>query len=266
MANIFAPVGPWEDPVVTRSNGNRQSDVETIQRLLTTAFQNQDNAGFNPGVVDGKINRVASRSATLRAIKNFQQEFMSRPDSRVDPNGGTLRRLNQQQGDGGNGSGVSTTPSIGGGIGIVRMTNGSATRNLPLTNTMMTKLQQAVGAVFGSGAVASVYSGGQPAKGSGGNRVGSVRHDLGRAADLTITANGAQVGLAGMERLGQWWLARRFGSAGVGMQSGRAIHLDEWGSSTGPALAGGMGPYWTYGGAGANTRTILQRGHGGQLP
>lgn len=264
MGNIIAPVGPWEDPVVTRSSGNRQSDVETIQRLLTAAFQNRGNAGFNPGIVDGKINRTASRSATLRAITNFQREFMSRPDSRVDPNGGTLRRLNQQQSGGG--SGAPTTPSIGGGIGVVRMTNGSATRNLPLTSTMMTKLQQAVGAVFGSGAVASVYSGGQPAQGSGGSRVGSVRHDLGRAADLTITANGSQVGLAGMERLGQWWLARRFGSAGVGMQGGNAIHLDEWGSATGPALGGGMGPYWTYSGAGANTRTILQRGHGGQLP
>jgi hypothetical protein len=264
MANIFAPVGPWDDPKVTRANGNRQNEVTAIQNLLISAATKLGNPAFNPGIPDGKIHRTADRSATLNAIRSFQRGFMSNPDRRVDPNGGTLRRLNEHQTS--PGGGASTTPVIGGSLGAVQMTNHGATRNLPITSTLMSKLQQAVGAVFGSGATASVYSGGQPAAGSGGSRVGSVRHDHGRAADLTVVVNGSRAGLADMERLGQWWLARRFGCAGVGMQSGRAIHLDEWNSSTGPALSGGMGPYWTYGGAGQNTRTILQRGHGGQLP
>ena len=186
-----------------------------------------------------------------------------------DPGGKTITSLKQQAGPVG-GGGVRTpapqTPAAG-GRAVVQMTNQGATRNLPITATLKAKLEQAVGAVFGAGAVVSVYSGGQPALGSGGNRVGSVRHDDGHAADLTIRANGANVGLAGMERLGQWWLASRFGCAGVGMQSGRGIHLDEWGSNSGPALQSGMGPLWTYdGGAGPNTRRILQRGHGGEMP
>lgn len=258
MIRISAPVGPWEDPAVTRSQGNRKLDVEAVQKLLAAAAIKMNNPLLNPGRPDGLINRTSANSATLKAIFNFQKSFMAAPDRRVDPNGGTLRRLNE---------GGNATAPVQAGLAMVRMTNQGSTRSMAITTTLSNKIGQAVGAVFGAGAVASVYSGGQPAKGTSTKRVGSVRHDLGHAADLTIVlANGSQVGLAGMERLGQWWLAKKMGCVGVGMQSGRGIHLDEWSSATGPALAGSMGKLWKYDGAGPNTLSILNKGLAGQLP
>jgi len=73
--NISAPVGT--------SGQNRRSDVEIIQRLL---MRN----GVNPGRIDG----ICGQN-TIRAIIDFQSRFLSRPDGRVDPNGKTLRYLNE---------------------------------------------------------------------------------------------------------------------------------------------------------------------------
>lgn len=72
--NISASVGA--------SGVNRHADVLIIQRLLV---QN----GVNPGPVDGRCG-----PNTVRAIIDFQLGFVSRPDGRVDPNGITLRHLN----------------------------------------------------------------------------------------------------------------------------------------------------------------------------
>lgn len=58
--------------------------------------------------------------------------------------------------------------------------NQGATRNLPLDP----KLVEALSFLGEMGLGMEVFSGGQPAKGSGGARVGSTRHDLGHAADV----------------------------------------------------------------------------------
>lgn len=55
-----------------------------------------------------------------------------------------------------------------------------ATRNLPLSQGLVAAIQKGLA---GTGLDWHSYSGGQPAKGSGGKRVGSTRHDNGRASD-----------------------------------------------------------------------------------
>lgn len=62
----------------------------------------------------------------------------------------------------------------------LRYANQNATRNLPLSDRM----RQALGFLPEMGLSVEVFSGGQPAKGSGQPRVGSVRHDHGNAADV----------------------------------------------------------------------------------
>lgn len=67
---------------------NNMADVFAIQNLL--------NKWITPpitvnGTCDGK-----ETDPTVIAIKTFQSRFSSRPDGRVDPGGGTLRRLNQE--------------------------------------------------------------------------------------------------------------------------------------------------------------------------
>jgi len=253
MSRILSPVGSWDDPKIKSKRGNQKRDVTTVQKLLIEAADRMGNQSFNPGKPNGLISKTADRSATLKAIGNFQARFLSKPDRRVDVGGKTIRKL----------SDFTVVRQVKkGGLATVIMTNTGRRRNLPITDTLMKKLGEAVGAVFGSEAIASVYSGGQPAKGTSTKRIGSVRHDLGHAADITIVRkNGKKVQLAGMEILGQWWLANECGCAGVGMQRGRGIHLDEWNSTTGPKLTGKMGPYWIYAsGAGASTRAKLRAG------
>lgn len=67
---------------VGASGQNRHADVSIVQRLLVRN-------GVNPGPVDGRCG-----PNTVRAIIEFQSRFTARPDGRVDPNGTTLRHLN----------------------------------------------------------------------------------------------------------------------------------------------------------------------------
>lgn len=58
--------------------------------------------------------------------------------------------------------------------------NEGATRNMPLSDELVAALEQFIPDM---GLRMAVYSGGQPARGSGLPRTGSTRHDLGNAAD-----------------------------------------------------------------------------------
>lgn len=62
----------------------------------------------------------------------------------------------------------------------LRYRNQGAVRNLPLSD----RLTQALSFLPEMGLAVEVFSGGQPVKGSGLPRVGSVRHDRGDAADV----------------------------------------------------------------------------------
>lgn len=67
---------------------NNTADVMAVQNLL--------NKWIAPPIsVTGVCNGTAT-DPTVVAIKSFQSRFSSNPDGRVDPNGTTLRRLNQE--------------------------------------------------------------------------------------------------------------------------------------------------------------------------
>lgn len=144
--------------------------------------------------------------------------------------------------------------------GVVQYANQGATRSQPLTPTLETSVAAAVAAVYGPGATARVYSGGQPGKG-GGARVGSTRHDHGHAADVHIyDAQGRQITGDGLAPLAQYWLATRQGGAGLEMRGG-GIHLDEH---------RGRAPTWNYAAEGgrytAAQRAAVEAGLRGEYP
>ena len=74
----------------------------------------------------------------------------------------------------------------------LRYANQGATRNLPLSG----ELTRAMSFLPDLGVQMEVFSGGQPAKGSGGARVGSERHDHGDAADVRFYKDGRQLSWA----------------------------------------------------------------------
>lgn len=63
-------------------------------------------------------------------------------------------------------------------------------RKLPLSPNLKSVLDRAAAE---AGVEVNVYSGGQPAKGKGGPRTGSTRHDDGNAADLFLTKGGRKL-------------------------------------------------------------------------
>ncbi len=67
---------------VGTSGQNRHTDVLIVQRLLVRN-------GVDPGAIDG-----CCRPQTVRAIIEFQSRYVAHPDGCVDPNGATLRYLN----------------------------------------------------------------------------------------------------------------------------------------------------------------------------
>jgi len=80
-------------------------------------------------------------------------------------------------------------------VDYVRYANQGATRNLPLSEDLVS----ALGFLPDLGVQAEVFSGGQPVQGSGQPRVGSVRHDAGGAADVFFYKDGRRLDWANPE-------------------------------------------------------------------
>jgi hypothetical protein len=125
---------------------------------------------------------------------------------------------------------TAQAPQQGGGV--VTQQPG-ATRNLPLATGLVSTIQRGLA---GTGLNWHSYSGGQPAKGSGGKRVGSTRHDNGRASDgyfkdaatgRVLDANNAQDRQRIAGALGK---LRQAGIQGIGWGPGymgsKNFHLD----------------------------------------
>lgn len=120
---------------------------------------------------------------------------------------------------------------------------GGKTRNLPVSQTYLKQLMQAVQATDPSLRV-KIVSGGQPAKGSGGKRTGSTRHDVGpdgysNTADLILVRNGKEVRPGDDKALYSRFLqnAAATGFTGIG-HYGWGVHIGggkpaAWGPSTG---------------------------------
>lgn len=71
----------------------------------------------------------------------------------------------------------------------LRYSNQRATRRQPISE----RLSKALGFLSDLGVTMEVFSGGQPAKGSGLARIGSVRHDHGNAADVQFYKDGRRL-------------------------------------------------------------------------
>jgi hypothetical protein len=156
------------------------------------------------------------------------------------------------------GPGAPTAEQMGagGGAGNVRMTNQGATRNKPITPYLLSAISTAVTDVYGPGARAEIYSGGQEPYPSR-QRTGSTRHDGGMAADVYVYVGGRKVSGDDLGRLAQYWLARRLGGAGIEMRGG-GIHLDQHTNRH---------PYWFYNaGETAKSRAMVMAGVQGQMP
>ncbi len=101
-------------------------------------------------------------------------------------------------------------------------TNKSAIRNKALVNTLEANIRDTVRDVYGPGAKANVYSGGQ----SWPRTIGSTRHNNGKAADVHVyDADGKQIKGDRLAPLAQAWRSRDIGGVGLEMRGG-GIHLD----------------------------------------
>lgn len=159
----------------------------------------------------------------------------------------------------GNGRGLANLAPNG--LRGVEMANAGATRSQPITPTLLSNINQAVENVYGPGYKAQVYSGGQPAKGTSGNRVGTIRHDGGKAGDTYIVdPNGKRLSGDALAPLAQYWAANKIGGVGLEMAGG-GIHLDEW--STPPA-GGTMA--WSYGKLTPTQSGAIDQGLKGEWP
>ena len=87
-SKIGGSVGPWD-----KEARNAKADVTTIQEMLRNAGMILHDPRIDPGRIDGKIDRDASESTTVQAIKTFQGRFFTRPDGVIDPDKRTWREL-----------------------------------------------------------------------------------------------------------------------------------------------------------------------------
>jgi hypothetical protein len=122
---------------------------------------------------------------------------------------------------------VNSDLPIKSGESVVQRTNQEATRNQDITPELDAKVTQAIKEVYGEGYTAQLYSGGQDKKGEGRRRIGSIRHDEGKAGDFYIVGpDGKRVTGDALAPLGQYWTANKMGGVGMEMKGG-GIHLDQ---------------------------------------
>ena len=139
----------------------------------------------------------------------------------------------------------------------LRYANQGATRNLPLSP----QLQSAFGGFLPQmGVSMEVFSGGQPAKGSGGARVGSVRHDHGNAADVFFYKDGRKLDWANPNDLPIFQdIVRQGKQAGItGFGAGQG-YMQPGSMHVGFGTPG----VWGAGGSGKNAPSWLTEAYGG---
>lgn len=142
-------------------------------------------------------------------------------------------------------------------IEYIKYANQGATRNQPLNE----KLTSALGFLPDLGVTAEVFSGGQPAKGSGLARVGSVRHDDGNAADVFFYKDGRRL---------DWGNNDDRPIFEEIVKRGRAAGITGFGAGPGYMQQGSMHigfgtpGVWGAGGRGANAPDWLRTAYGAQ--
>lgn len=139
----------------------------------------------------------------------------------------------------------------------LRYANQGVTRNLPLSP----QLQSAFGGILPQmGVSMEVFSGGQPAEGTGGARVGSVRHDHGNAADVFFYKDGRKLDWANPNDLPIFQdIVRQGKQAGItGFGAGQG-YMQPGSMHVGFGTPG----VWGAGGAGKNAPSWLTNAYGG---
>jgi hypothetical protein len=91
---LSGSVGRWE-----KGAGNRQADVETVQRLLETAAQKLQAPELDPKGVDGKIARQSAKSNTVAAIEAFQSHSNISITGLIEPDSQAWQALLQGAGE-----------------------------------------------------------------------------------------------------------------------------------------------------------------------
>lgn len=135
--------------------------------------------------------------------------------------------------------------ATGSSSGRVEIRLGGATRNKPLTQKLMDILDAAA---TEAGVDLVVFSGGQDAKGTpNARRIGSTRHDNGRACDVWVYDNGTQIGTSRSSPIMQKFIAScvKNGALGIGAGPGYmgsvGVHVDHVGGADGGAIMWGEG-------------------------
>lgn len=200
--------------------GDEGIEVEDLQTRLRAK-------GFYAGDIDGKFG-----GGTEAAVMHFQRDAGLQIDGVFGPK--THAKLK-----------TWTKPASKIERASVTYTNQHAIRNKKVLPALVDRLAHAIMVVYGPGARGEIYSGGQDRKGRGSRRTGSIRHDDyglgGRAMDVHVfDVSGKQIVGVDLAKLGQYWLAAKYGSVGLEMAGG-GIHLDDWAP---PPPGGGL--KWQY--------------------
>ena len=242
--------------------------IRGVMDFAETALRDADSAGFALGELIGQgFQPVETTPAAgtrapqdTRTVGNVEVPLRERQE------GETSMRPRPQNFEASGNAGprpndVTGRPDVSGPPNNLRMINGGATRNLPINEGLSANISNAIASVYGEGFEGRVYSGGQGRQGSGTARVGTVRHDNGRAADLYIYGpDGNRLTGDALAPLAQFWKANGLGGVGLEMRGG-GVHLDDW---TKPPPGGGMS--WSYGNLTAAQRAALEAGARGELP
>lgn len=219
MAGNLAPIIP---ALFTGPNGERltadqiKRRQEIAQSLMAQATDTSPNAGGwasvlakgVQGFAAGRQNRHADNAASLNSSESSSRiaallgglsgSPVGQMGTAATPTVAPIQNVapaNTVASLGGNdivADVLAAAPNSQGGQNLaeyIRYANQGATRSLPLSE----KLTSALGFLPELGVTAEVFSGGQPAKGSGGARVGSVRHDHGDAADVFFYKDGRKL-------------------------------------------------------------------------
>lgn len=226
-----------------------QEDRERVRAMQ----EKLDDLGYSVGEtgVDGKYG-----PRTTRAVRAFKQDFnlsgdglsMSEQDletlSSAEPVDNPTSTNNEPTGRGGSNE-IEFAQGESSGKVYQRQNRLARTRKGPLDSRLVSVLERAARE---AGVDVVVFSGGQDRKDSGStNRVGSIRHDDGLAADVWIYSEGRRLSTESENPIVAKFIAACVANgakgigAGPGYMNGVGIHVDLWGDRAGANFWGARG-------------------------
>lgn len=234
-----------------------QEDMDKVKQMQSRL----EDLGYSVGTtgIDGKYG-----PRTSRAVRAFKRDFglqgsgssMSAEDLQTLS---TAKKKERPSDTGNHSSGRGGADTIDFATGessgrvMQRQSSMARTRKGPIDDRLERVLERAAEA---AGVDVVVFSGGQPSRGSGGARTGSIRHDDGMAADIYIYNKGRRLRTDREDPIVAKFIAAAVAAgakgigAGPGYMSGVGIHVDLWGDRAGSNT-------WGRGGRSANTPSYV---------